>query len=64
VTAAENAWGSGTGAAKLDTVRMQILALLPESVRAIVPTDWLTNAIEAGLEAAKKRWGKSSSEKD
>jgi hypothetical protein len=56
VTAAEKMWGSGAGAAKLDEVRERVLALLPESVRMLVPADWLQRAIEAGLSAAKKRW--------
>lgn len=56
VTEAEFALGSGTGAVKLDIVREKALALLPESIRALVPADWLQRVIEVGLDAAKKKW--------
>jgi len=56
LTAAERDWGGGTGAAKLDTVREKVLSLLPESVRGLIPADWLQRMIEAGLAEAKQKW--------
>lgn len=55
-TEAERQYGSGTGSLKLSAVKAQVLAMLPDWVKAIVDMDWLIKQIEAKLDEAKEQW--------
>jgi hypothetical protein len=59
VTRAERELGGGTGRLKLATVLTGVVDLLPDIVKPLVDTRWLTARIEDALAKAKLAWGEN-----
>lgn len=58
-TEAERQYGDGTGKLKFSSVMTQFLAMLPDWVKDIIDTDWLTAKLEILLLEAKDLWEKN-----
>jgi hypothetical protein len=53
VTQVERELGAGTGRLKLATVLKEVIALLPDAIKPLISTEWITARIEDALAKAK-----------